>query len=136
MQRTLHRLDQAHNLLNLRCIDCPHLHIMRGLTRSAMLNQQKTYNTLCTAWTRHTKYSVRCKQCNKDNSALQRLFTKEPSLRQSLQEKFSSEQQSRSEFIRRSRGLIGKELMALVETMVCEKTSEVKLATRERTTEY
>ena len=67
---------------------------------------------------------------------MQRLFTKEPSLRQSLQEKFSSEQQSRSEFIRRSRGLIGKELKALVETMLCEKTAEIKSSTRKRHTEY
>ena len=67
---------------------------------------------------------------------MQRLFAKEPSLRQSLKEKFNSEQHSRDEFINRSRGLLGSELKAVVVTMVSEKTTEVKLATRKRKTEY
>ena len=142
-------MDQAH----------PHLKLARCNPSVVHLNQPKptkfpiytscedytarlfyismaAYNPLCTEWTRHTKYSVRCKQCNKDNAALQRLFQKCPPIRKELHDKFSTDEESRSEFIRRSRGLLGKDLKALVETMLQEKTSETKACKRKKLTEF
>ena len=67
---------------------------------------------------------------------MQRLASKHPELRRDLQEKFSKDEESRAEFIRRSRGLMGNDLKALIETMVKETTSETKATKRSRHTEY
>ena len=83
-----------------------------------------------------SNYSVKCKMCNKDHSALMRLFSKEPSLRTSLNEKFNKDEESRANFISRSRGLLGNDLKALVHTMVKETTSECTLTKRQRKVEY
>ena len=85
---------------------------------------------------RASKYSVRCTMCNKDHSALQRLFSKDPSLRVSLNEKFNKDEESRANFISRSRGLLGNDLKALVQTIVSEKTSEQTSTKRQRHVEY
>ena len=74
--------------------------------------------------------------CNKDHSALMRLFSKDPSLRVSLNEKFNKDEESRANFISRSRGLLGNDLKALIETMVKETTSECKTTKRQRKVEY
>ena len=74
--------------------------------------------------TRLSTYSVRCKPCNRHHSALQRLWSKEPSLRDSFHSKFQHDEQSRAAFITRSRNLVGKELKAVVETAVKEKMTE------------
>ena len=83
-----------------------------------------------------SNYSVICKSCNKDHSALMRQFAKEPTLRQSLNEKFNKDRESRAEFISRSRGLLGNALKALVHTMVKETTSECTTTKRQRKVEY
>ena len=67
---------------------------------------------------------------------MQRLAAKHPELRKDLQEKFSKDGESRAEFIRRSRGLMGNDLKALIETMVKETTSKSKATKRSRHTEY
>ena len=67
---------------------------------------------------------------------MQRLASKHPELRRDLQEKFSKDEESRAEFIRRSRGLMGNDLKALIETIVKETTSESKATKRSRHTEY
>ena len=67
---------------------------------------------------------------------MQRLAAKHPDLRKDLQEKFNKDEESRAEFIRRSRGLMGNDLKALIETMVKETTSETKATKRSRHTEY
>ena len=67
---------------------------------------------------------------------MQRLFSKCPPIRKELHDKFSTDEESRSEFIRRSRGLLGKDLRALVETMLQEKTSETKACKRRKLTEF
>ena len=74
--------------------------------------------------TRLSTYSVRCKPCNRHHSSLQRLWSKEPSLRASFLKKFQHDDRSRAAFITRSRHLVGKELKALVETAVAEKMTE------------
>ena len=83
-----------------------------------------------------SNYSVKCKSCNKDHSALMRLFAKEPTLRQSLNEKFSKDAESRAEFQSRSRGMLGNDLKALIETIVKETTSECHTTNRKRKTEF
>ena len=67
---------------------------------------------------------------------MQRLAAKHPDLRKDLQEKFNKDEESRAEFIRRSRGLMGNELKALIETMVKETTSECTTTNRKRHTEF
>ena len=67
---------------------------------------------------------------------MQRLASKHPEIRRDLQEKFSKDEESPAEFIRRSRGLMGNDLKALIETMVKETTSESKATKRSRHTEY
>ena len=67
---------------------------------------------------------------------MQRLASNHPEIRRELQEKFSKDEESRAEFIRRSRGLMGNDLKALIETMVKETTSESKATKRSRHTEY
>ena len=81
-------------------------------------------------------YSVKCKSCNKDHSALMRLFSKEPTLRESLNDKFNKDEESKANFISRSRGLLGNDLRALVHTMVKETTSECTTTKRQRKVEY
>ena len=83
-----------------------------------------------------SNYSVKCKMCNKDHSALQRLFSKDPGLRVSLNDKFNKDEESRANFISRSRGLLGNDLKALVQTMVSERTSEQTSTKRQRHVEY
>ena len=67
---------------------------------------------------------------------MQRLAAKHPELRKDLQEKFSKDEESRAEFIRRSRGLMGHDLKALIETMIKETTSECTTTNRKRHTEF
>ena len=67
---------------------------------------------------------------------MQRLASKHPEIRRELQEKFSKYEESRAEIIRRSRGLMGNDLKALIETMAKETTSETKATKRSRHTEY
>ena len=67
---------------------------------------------------------------------MQRLAAKHPDLRKDLQEKFNKDEESRAEFIRRSRGLMGNDLKALIETMVKETTSECTTTNRKRHTEF
>ena len=67
---------------------------------------------------------------------MQRLAAKHPDLRKDLQEKFNKDEESRAEFIRRSRGLMGNELKALIETMVKETTSECTTTNRKKHTEF
>ena len=67
---------------------------------------------------------------------MQRLAAKHPELRKDLQEKFSKYEEGRAEFIRRSRGLMGNELKALIETMLKETTSECTTTNRKRHTEF
>ena len=74
--------------------------------------------------------------CNKDHSALQRLFTSDPGLRVSLNDKFNKDEESRANFISRSRGPLGNDLEALVQTMVSERTSEQTSTKRQRHVEY
>ena len=83
-----------------------------------------------------SNYSVKCKMCNEDHSALQRLFTRDPGLRVSLTDKFNQDEESRANFISRSRGLLGNDLKALVQTMVSERTSEQTSTKRQRHVEY
>ena len=85
---------------------------------------------------RLTQYSVRCKLCNRDHSALQRLCAKHPEIKESIKEKFSRDENSRAEFTRKARGLVGHDLKALVTTMLQETTSEKNSAKRTRFTEY
>ena len=67
---------------------------------------------------------------------MQRLFTKEPGLREDLYEKFAKDEQSRVAFIRRSRGLTGDDLKCMVETVITEKTTHRRGCTRKSHTEY
>ena len=67
---------------------------------------------------------------------MQRLISKHPEIRRDLQEKFSKDEESRAEFIRRSRGLMGNDLKALIETMAKETTSESTSTKRNRHTEF
>ena len=79
---------------------------------------------------------MRCKECNRSHSALQRLYAKEPGIREDLYEKFSKNEQSRIAFIRRCRGLTGDDLKCLVETVVTEKTTQRRGTKRKMCTEY
>ena len=67
---------------------------------------------------------------------MQRLLSKHPEIRSSLKEKFSRDEESRAEFIRRSRGLVGSDLKAVVQTMLQETASERNSTKRTRFTEY
>ena len=67
---------------------------------------------------------------------MQRLAVKHPYIRTDLQEKFSKDEESRAEFIRRSRGLIGSDLKAMIDTVLNETTSESKSTKRNRRTEF
>ena len=67
---------------------------------------------------------------------MQRLASKHPEIRRELQEKCSKDEESRAEFIRRSRGLMGNDLKALIETMVKETTSECTTTNRKRHTDF
>ena len=107
----------------------PNLRLTRGLTRGDVYSDML-------GGISQSKYTVRCKTCNKDNSTLQRLFKKEPLLKQSLQEKFSNDEESRANFIKRSRGLLGSELKALVETTLTERTSEFAHTKRKRHVDF
>ena len=78
---------------------------------------------------------MRCKECNRSHSALQRLYTKEPATRAKLYEKFSKDSESRKAFILRSRGLVGEDLKCLVDTIITEKTTRRKGSTRRRHTD-
>ena len=73
---------------------------------------------------------MRCKDCNRSHSALQRLYTKEPATRAKLYEKFSKDSESRKAFICRSRGLVGEDLKCLVDTIITEKTTRRNGSTR------
>ena len=57
-------------------------------------------------------------------------------MRDSLNEKFNKDEESRANFISRSRGLLGNDLKALIETIVKETTSECKTTKRQRKVEY
>ena len=78
---------------------------------------------------------MRCKDCNRSHSALQRLYAKEPATRAKLYEKFSKDAESRQAFILRSRGLVGEDLKCLVDTIITEKTTRRKGSTRRRHTD-
>ena len=67
---------------------------------------------------------------------MQRLVSKHPHIRRDLQEKFSRDEESRAEFIRRSRGLMGSDLKAVIDTMLKETTSESKSTKRNKRTEF
>ena len=67
---------------------------------------------------------------------MQRLTAKHPYIRTDLQEKFSKDEESRAEFISRSRGLIGSDLKAVIDTMLKETTSESKSTKRSKHTEF
>ena len=54
----------------------------------------------------------------------------------SLNDKFNKDEESRANFISRSRGLLGNDLKALVQTMVSERTSEQTSTKRQRHVEY
>ena len=78
---------------------------------------------------------MRCKDCNRSHSALQRLYAKEPATRAKLYEKFSKDAESRKAFICRSRGLVGEDLKCLVDTIITEKTTRRNGSTRIRHTD-
>jgi len=67
---------------------------------------------------------------------MQRLASKQPELRIALQDKFSRDEERRAEFISRSRGLMGSDLKAVIDTMLKETTSESKSTKRNRRTEF
>ena len=87
-------------------------------------------------WTRLNDACVRCKPCNKSHSALQRLFAKEPSLREEFKDKFQNVDGSRSEFMIRARNLIGEEIKGLLRTMITERTTQTNSLKRKRHVEY
>ena len=79
---------------------------------------------------------MRCKACNKSHSALQRLFAKEPTLREEFKEKFQTADGSRTAFMIRARGLLGDDVKALVLTMLTEKTTQTNILKRKQHVEY
>ena len=87
-------------------------------------------------WTRLNDACVRCKPCNKSHSALQRLFAKEPSLREEFKDKFQNVDGSRSEFMIRARNLIGEEIKGLLRTMITERTTQTNSLKRKQHVEY
>ena len=89
-----------------------------------------------TEWTRLNDVCVRCKPCNKSHSALQRLFAKEPSLREEFKEKFQAADGSRTAFMLRARGLPGDEVKALVRTVLTETTTQTNSLKRKQHVEY
>ena len=89
-----------------------------------------------TGWTRLSTYSVRCKPCNRQHSALQRLWGKEPFLRDSFLARVQNDEHARAAFITRSRNIVGKELKALVETAVKETITERKSTKRRTAIEF
>ena len=70
--------------------------------------------------------SVRCKPCNKAHSALQRIFSKEPTLRLELKENFKNNEKGRSVFMKRARGLMGDDLHSLVRSHLTKKKKASK----------
>ena len=73
---------------------------------------------------------MRCKDCNRSHSALQRLYAKEPATRAKLYEKFSNDEESRNAFICRSRVLVGEDLKCFVDNIMTEKTTRRKGSAR------
>ena len=73
---------------------------------------------------------MRCKDCNRSHSALQRLYAKEPATRAKLYEKFSNDEESRKAFICRSRVLVGEDLKCFVDNIMREKTMRRKGSAR------
>ena len=74
--------------------------------------------------------------CNNSHSTLQRLLKNDPELRQSFKDKFAQDEESRANFIKRSRGLMGSDLKALLQTMVRETTAEIKIVKRSRHVDF
>ena len=70
--------------------------------------------------------SVRCKPCNKAHSALQRILSKEPTLRLELKENFKNNEKGRSVFMKRARGLMGDDLHSLVRSHLTKKKTASK----------
>ena len=89
-----------------------------------------------TEWTRLNDACVQCKPCNKSHSALQRIFAKEPSLREEFKDKFQNVDGSRTAFMIGARGLLGDEAKALVRTMITEKTTQTNTLKRKQHVEY
>ena len=89
-----------------------------------------------TEWSRLNDASVRCKPCGKSHSALQRLFAKDPALREEFKDKFQNVDGSRTAFMIRARGLMGDEMKALVKTVLTETTTQTNSLKRKQHVEY
>ena len=89
-----------------------------------------------TEWSRLNDASVRCKPCGKSHSALQRLFAKDPALREEFKDKFQNGDGSRSAFMIRARGLMGDEMKGMVKTVLTESTTQTNSMKRKQHVEY
>ena len=67
---------------------------------------------------------------------MQRIFAKEPSLREEFKDKFQNVDGSRSAFMIRARDLMGEEIKALVRTMITERTTQTNRLKRKQHVEY
>ena len=70
------------------------------------------------------------------NGALQRLFAKDPALREEFKDKFQNVDGSRTAFMIRARGLMGDEMKALVKTVLTETTTQTNSLKRKQHVEY
>ena len=77
-----------------------------------------------------------CKPCNKSHSAIQRLFAKDPALREEFKDKFQNGDGSRTAFMIRARGLMGDEMKAMVKTVLTESTTQTNTLKRKQHVEY
>ena len=84
----------------------------------------------------HVGSSVRCKECNRTHTAMERLFRKEPALRAQVNETFKNNAESRKEFITSSRGLVGNDLKMLMQTIVTETRTQHTSSKRKQLTDY
>ena len=84
----------------------------------------------------HVGSSVRCKECNRTHTAMERLFRKEPALRAQVNETFKNNAESRKEFITSSRGLVGNDLKMLMQTIVTETRTQHTSSKRKHLTDY
>ena len=89
-----------------------------------------------TEWSRLNDASVRCKPCGKSHSQLQRLFAKDPALREESKDKFQNGDGSRSAFMIRARGLMGDEMKGMVKTVLTESTTQTNSMKRKQHVEY